>query len=328
MTESSGPVGQDVDTLRKASLRIALRISAACAVLVLCLLAAATIYLLNQTGHPEPAEPGATYALLDTKDLIKAMIIAGVVGVVLAGVVGWLSARSAIRPLGEALALQRRFVQDASHEMRTPLAILDARIQLAQRGSDPESPAGLALAQIRADTSVLTSIVDELLEAATESTPAVDHNPTNVADIARDVADGVGQLAADRGITLDFSGQGQPWACVAPQRLRRAILGLAENALIHTPQGGHIAIAANQEDGQVVITVTDTGPGITGIDKGRIFDRFARTDYQEVGQRPRSFGIGLSLVRDIAVSAGGSAAVAYTGPEGTCMKVTLPAVTQ
>ncbi|BAS14067.1 hypothetical protein AHiyo8_23700 [Arthrobacter sp. Hiyo8] len=135
----------DQETLRKASLKIAVRISAACAVLVLCLLASAAIYLFNQAQHPTLPGPGETdsvYAYLDTKDLLKAMIVAGIAGILLAGAIGWLSARSAIRPLGEALALQRRFVQDASHELRTPLAILDARVQLAQRDAAADSKTG------------------------------------------------------------------------------------------------------------------------------------------------------------------------------------------
>ena len=81
---------------------MALRISAGVAVLVLVLLAAATVFLMNKLAHPTP--PGSTagkaYTYLDSKDLIEGMILAGLAGIVLAGVVGWISARSAIRPLG------------------------------------------------------------------------------------------------------------------------------------------------------------------------------------------------------------------------------------
>jgi signal transduction histidine kinase len=287
-------------------------------------LAAATVYLLNQTGSPEPAEPGAAYAYLDTKDLIKAMIIAGAAGILLAGAIGWLSARSAILPLGEALALQRRFVQDASHEMRTPLAILDARIQLAQRGTTPDSPTGQALARIRSDTAALTAIVNELLESATGAAQEPDAALTNVDDVAKDVVESIRQLAEHRQITLDISTDGQSRALIDPLRLRRAILGLTENALLHTPDGGRITVVTTGEGTQAIVTVTDTGPGITGIDLDRIFDRFARTPHQGVGRQQRSFGIGLSLVREITLAAGGSADVAYTGPQGTCMRITLP----
>jgi signal transduction histidine kinase len=328
MTKHPAPLSQDQAILRKASLRIAVRITAACAILVLCLLAAATLYLLSQTGGPEPAAPGAAYAYLDTKDLIKAMIIAGGAGILLAGAVGWLSARSAIRPLGQALALQRRFVQDASHEMRTPLAILDARIQLAQRGTTPDSPAGQALARIRSDTSALTAIVNELLESATGATQGPDPALTNVSDVVQDVADSIRQLAENRHITLDISIDGRPRALIDPLRLRRAILALAENALVHTPAGGRITVATTENASQAIIEVTDTGPGITGIDRDRIFDRFAHTPQRNGGAQQRNFGIGLALVREITTAASGSTDIAYTGPQGTSMRITLPLATK
>lgn len=188
----------DQATLRKASLKIAVRISAACAVLVLCLLAAAAIYLFNQAQHPSlpgPGESNSVYAYLDTKDLLKAMIVAGIAGILLAGAIGWLSARSAIRPLGEALALQRRFVQDASHELRTPLAILDARVQLAQRDAPADSKTGEALARIRNDTATLTGIVNELLVAATGSPADAPAEPSDLAKVARAVVESLQQLA-------------------------------------------------------------------------------------------------------------------------------------
>lgn len=330
MTDTPEPTAGDLAILRRASLRIALRISAACAVLVLCLLAAATFYLLHQAGNAPAGGTDPRYAYLDTDDLIKAMIVAGVVGILLAGGVGWVSARSAIRPLGAALALQRRFVQDASHEMRTPLAILDARIQLAQRVAAPDSSTGQALARIRSDTSELTLIVNELLEAAAGSAASPDTaptDPTDVATVAGGVANNLQLLASAREISVECNSAGHPRARIAPQRLHRAILGLAENALAHTPTGGLISITANASSNQVVITVADTGPGITGIDKHRIFDRFARTTRPAMGQEQRNFGIGLALVRDIATAAGGSADVASTGPQGTCMRIVLPLAT-
>src|SRR6478735_7916807 len=165
---TAAPADPDRETLRRASLKVALRISAGVAVLVLVLLAAATVFLMIKLAHTSlPSSPAYTY--LDSSDLIEGMILAGLAGIVLAGVVGWVSARSAIRPLGDALARQRRFVQDASHELRTPLAILDTRIQLAQRKAEPGSEPAQALARIREDTATLTGIVNELLLAATGS---------------------------------------------------------------------------------------------------------------------------------------------------------------
>ena len=329
MTKETAPAETpDQSTLRKASLKVALRISAACAVMVVCLLAVAAIYLMNKLAHPDvpPAMPaGTSYAYLDSRDLLEAMIIAGVAGIALAGLVGWLSARSAIRPLGEALALQRRFVQDASHELRTPLAILDTRIQLAQRDADPDSRPGRNLARIREDAATLTGIVNELLLAATAAAPEPGAAPVELSDVAASVAESLQQLASASNVRLDFVAADRPQSMIERSALRRAVLALADNALAHTPPGGRITISTAAEQDRAVITVADTGSGITGVEQDRIFDRFVRTSNPDAARNQRSFGIGLSLVREIAMAAGGTVEVASTGPEGTVMKIVLPA---
>jgi signal transduction histidine kinase len=316
----------DLATLRHASLKVALRISAACAVLVLGLLAAATAYLMDKLAHPglPGSAAGKAYTYLDSKDLIEAMIITGAGGILLAGLIGWLSARSAIRPLGEALALQRRFVQDASHELRTPLTILDTRIQLAQRKAVPYSEAAQALARIREDTAALTGIVNELLLAATGSTPSPTAEPVALAEIAESVTESLQELAAQQGIRLSFTASDLPLARIDPSSLRRAVLALADNALVHTRAGGSISISTTIEGNQGRIRVSDTGSGITGVDPARIFDRFVGTPGPDEAPSKRSYGIGLALVREIAAAAGGTVEVAQTGPEGTTMKLTLP----
>ncbi|WP_285244667.1 HAMP domain-containing sensor histidine kinase [Pseudarthrobacter sp. fls2-241-R2A-127] len=332
-TSHSGSGDPDQDTLRRASLKVALRISAGVAVLVLVLLAAATVFLMNKLAHPTP--PGSTagkaYTYLDSKDLIEGMILAGLAGIVLAGVVGWISARSAIRPLGEALARQRRFVQDASHELRTPLAILDTRIQLAQRKAEPGSEPAQALAKIREDTATLTGIVNELLLAATGSPGGSSGasgdavtEPVDVAVVARSAAESLQDLAGQQGVRLDFSGAGAAWVRADPGSLRRAILALADNALAHTPPGGSITISTSVEGSRAVVLVADTGSGITGVDPDRIFDRFVRAPGLDGSGGRRSFGIGLALVRDIATAAGGTVNVLRTGSDGTTMRLALP----
>jgi signal transduction histidine kinase len=102
------------------------------------------------------------------------------------------------------------------------------------------------------------------------------------------------------------------------------VLALADNALAHTPPGGSITISTGVESTHAVVSVADTGFGITGVDRARIFDRFVRTPAPDGPRRQRSFGIGLALVREIATAAGGSVEVARTGPEGTTMKLKLP----
>lgn len=318
----------DREVLRRASLKVAWRISAAVAALVLILLVAATTFLMYKLAHPVlpgTIETGKPYTYLDSRDLIEGMILAGLGGVPLAGVVGWLSARSAIRPLGEALARQRRFVQDASHELRTPLAILDTRIQLAQRKTEPGSEHGQALAKIRADASTLTAIVNELLLAATATSPAQDLEPVDVTAAAKSAVDNLQDIARQQGITLIFDGgRGPALVRIDSSSFRRAMLALTDNALRHTPPEGSIIVSAAVDGPWALIRVSDTGSGIRGVDPDRIFDRFVRAARTGDAQDRRSFGIGLALVREIVSAADGTVKVVRTGPEGTTMQLRLP----
>ncbi|MBT1001567.1 HAMP domain-containing histidine kinase [Paenarthrobacter sp. DKR-5] len=316
----------DQQALRRASLKVGLLITAACAVMVVAVILAASLYMVYQaqrTGIPDPGRPGGVRVYFDSVDLLGAMVAGGVAGILLAGVVGWLSARSAIRPLGRALATQRRFVQDASHELRTPLTILDTRVQLALRKAPAGSDIERSLTEIRQDTAALGDTVTELLVAATGEHAAPPAHAVDVADVVERAVEDLRALARDRGITLDFEAVERPRSAVQQNSLRRAVLALADNALAHTPTGGRITVTVGGDRGHATVSVADTGSGIAGVDRERIFDRFVRNE-GPAGAGRRSFGIGLALVREIAVGAGGTVEVASTGPDGTLMLMKLP----
>ena len=322
---ASPPVSSDEAQVRRAALTVGLRLSAACAVMVLLIIVAAAIYMLYLSHHPDAAssDPSSARVYVESNDMLKAMALAGLAGVVVAGAIGWVSSRNAIRPLGRALELQRRFGQDASHELRTPLTILDARVQLAQLKVAPESDAAALLAQVRQDTSVLSATVQELLLAATGTEDAHRADPIDVNAVVNAVTGDLQDLAGAAGVSLTAVDDGELNVRIEPNSLRRAVLGLVDNALNHTPDGGQITVTTTRNSGNAVITVTDTGSGISGIDRARVFDRFARTTEAAPGSR-RSYGLGLALVREIAVAAGGSIHISSTGPGGTVMELTLP----
>ena len=316
----------DSPQLRRAALTVGLRIAVAIAVMVVAVIIAASLYMLYVSHHPEAAaaDPSAR-VYVESNDMLKAMVFAGFAGIIAAGAIGWLSARSAIRPLGKALELQRRFVQDASHELRTPLTILDTRVQLAEHKVEPGSDAARLLGQIRQDTAALTATVQELLLAATGEANTL-AEPLSVNAVVEEVIAGMQDLATERGILLTTTYDADTRVRIQPNSLRRAVLGLVDNALNHTPEGGSITVAARRDRRKVLINVSDNGTGITGIDPSRVFERFAHSSSEATGDR-RSYGLGLALVREIAVSAGGSIDVDSTGPNGTSMTLTLPAAT-
>lgn len=313
----------DASQLRRAAVTVGLRIAVACAAMVVVVIIAAALYMLYLSGHPDTSDPSSASVYVDSNDMLKAMALAGMAGILAAGAIGWLSARSAIKPLGRALALQRRFIQDASHELRTPLTILDARVQLAEHKVPAGSDAGRLLAQVRADTAALSATVQELLLAAVgdSDSPA---DPVDVNTVGAEVAADLADLAQSRGVQLEVTHDGDPRVRIQANSLRRAVLGLVDNALNHTPAGGRVTIQTDVHGREVRIRVSDTGSGISGIDQARVFERFARTSEPLAGGR-RSYGLGLALVREIATAAGGRIDINSTGPGGTVMELTLPA---
>jgi len=322
-------MSQDADSieLRRAARSVGLRIAVACSVMVVAVIVAAALYMLYLSTHPAApvTDQSSARIYVESNDMLKAMVLAGFAGIVAAGAIGWLSARNAIRPLGRALTLQRRFIQDASHELRTPLTILDARVQLAQHKVEAGTETAMLLAQVRADTAALTATVQELLLAATAGTSGTDSmvEEVEVNSMVDTVTDDLADLATSRGITLKAMHDGEPQVLIQPNSLRRAILGLVDNALNHTPEGGQVTIASTIRGRDAVITVQDTGTGIAGIDQSRVFERFARSSEPVAGGR-RSYGLGLALVREIVTAAGGRIEIRSTGPEGTAMALTLP----
>lgn len=315
----------DADQLRRAALTVGLRIAVACAAMVVVVILAASLYMLYLSGHPESSatDPSSARVYVESNDMLKAMAVAGLGGILAAGAIGWLSARSAIRPLGRALALQRRFIQDASHELRTPLTILDARVQLAEHKVAAGSDAAALLAQVRQDTAALTATVQELLLAATGDAQSPE-DPVHVDAVIDTVIADLQDLASSRRVHLDVRHHGAARVRMQANSLRRAVLGLVDNALNHTPEGGQVTVQTVSTGPDVVITVSDTGAGISGIDQGRVFERFARTS-EPLPSGRRSYGLGLALVREIAVAAGGTIEIRSTGSTGTIMVLTLPA---
>ncbi|WP_334171269.1 sensor histidine kinase [Sinomonas sp.] len=323
----------DEVALRRAALRVGVQIAGAVAVVVVLLLAGAAVFLWAKSqpaevlSHLQRSEP---QVVLDTVDVLGILVVGGIAGIVLGGVVGVLSARRAVRPLGEALALQRRFVQDASHELRTPLAVLDTRIQLAQKRLGPGSDAAPVLAELRNDSASLAAVIEDLLHGIAGSGPDLTESPTDLAELARTVVADLAVMASDRGISLGAETTTEPVpVAVAAPAVRRVLVALADNALKYTPEGGRVTVAvrtaaAPGRGGTALLTVADTGPGISGPSPERVFERFSRGGSTARLDARRSYGIGLALVREIAVRNGGSVRIAETGAGGTTMEVALP----
>ena len=202
-----------------------------------------------------------------------------------------------MRRQSDLLAQQQRFVRDASHQLRTPLAVLKAQVQSARRGdvAPPE-----ALAEIEHTVDRATQLANQMLALAkvAQLQQQADVAPAQFDEVVRAVALDVAPLIAGKG--LDFDLQTEPVTLRAHDwMLRELTRNLLHNAIRHTPAGGLLAITLARAGGQARLTVADGGPGVAPKLAERLFQPFS------AGAGGTGSGLGLAICHEIVQTLGG-----------------------
>ncbi|MFD5914789.1 ATP-binding protein [Streptomyces massasporeus] len=216
---------------------------------------------------------------------------------------------------------QRRLVQDAGHELRTPLTSLRTNISLLRRIDElPPKAREELVADLGQEARELTDLVNELVDLAAGQSDTEPPRRVDLADIAEEVA-GVARRRSGREILLRASGDTTTDG--RPGMLTRALSNLVENA-VKFDQGGRapveIVVAGPARPGTIRVEVLDRGPGITDHDLARVFDRFYRA--ADARSLPGS-GLGLSIVREVALAHGGDAFAHRRDGGGTVIGFTV-----
>lgn len=200
--------------------------------------------------------------------------------------------------VAQAFEAQQHFVGDAAHELRSPLAALKLQAQALQRAVGDEAR-GVAIARLLSGIDRATHLIEQLLVLARqEASAAAGAKPKrlSLADAARAaVADAVSSAQARRvDVGLSHAEEG----CVLGHPAALAILlrNLLDNAIKYAPAAGRVDVEVSASDGQVILTVEDTGPGIAPEDRERVLDRF----YRVSGAQASGSGLGLAIVNSIA----------------------------
>ena len=228
--------------------------------------------------------------------------------------------------LRRALARQRAFVADASHELRTPFAVLHGELELAGRPGRSREELTTAVASAAEEASRLTRITDDLLLLARgdENTLSLRLERTDVTSLQTRSADRARARADAAGVTCRVEAAAGLTAAVDAGRIRQAVDNLLDNALRFAPRGTQVVIRAEIVGPSLVIEVSDAGPGFPAEFLPHAFERFRRPD-QDRGRSAGGAGLGLAIVQAIAVAHGGTAAAA-NGPEGgATIKLEIPA---
>jgi len=241
---------------------------------------------------------------------------------------------SAINGLLERLHMdieaQRRFVANAAHQLRTPVAGLKTQTELALRQTDP-ADIKHALTLIRTSADRATRLTNQLLTLARTGPEAQDPRTRAVIELS-DVAKAVmGELvpqAVERNIDIGFEGASEP-ATVLGDRwsLHELCSNLIENAIRYTQNGGRVTVRVFAiGDKERVFEVEDNGPGIPEPERSRVFERFYRVPEDGLGKKSSGSGLGLAIVREIANSHGADVKImSARATEGTIVQVRFSA---
>ncbi|CAN7633613.1 ATP-binding protein [Variovorax paradoxus] len=196
-----------------------------------------------------------------------------------------------------AFATQRRFVQDAAHELRTPMAAIGLQIENL-RAHVPAGEATERFNQLEAGVTRAQHLIEQLLSLSRQDAPGrpMPGEPVDIETLLRESVSQLMVLADARRVDIGFEGSIAPVVQAPAAELRSVFDNLIDNALRYAPEGGVVDVRLHEVDGDAVVDVLDNGPGIPASAIGRVFDRFFRVPGAPVG----GSGLGLAIARTAA----------------------------
>lgn len=315
---------RDVD----AAVRRLVRIEIAATLAVLGILAVVAFWVLRLGVRPIKAMTATATAIAggDLSQRVPATVTgteAAELGSALNGMLGRIEAAFAERTRSEDRL--RRFVADASHELRTPVTTIRGYAELYRTGglADPDELAQ-AMRRTEQESVRMGGLIDDLLLLARlDQGRPLERSPVDLAALAADGVRDAGAVAPSRPVTVAV-GPAPVWVDGDEHRLRQVIANLIGNALVHTPPTAAVWVVVRVEAGWAVLEVHDEGPGISDEVATRAFERFYRADPGRSRLRGGT-GLGLAIVEAIVAAHGGTVSVRSAPGEGTTFRVDLPA---
>ena len=217
-----------------------------------------------------------------------------------------------------SLGQEKRFLNDAAHQLRTPLAGLISQTEMALAEHDPAALRA-RLTKVLSGAQRSAHLVHQLLSLARNEVE-VKLQPLDVAALAREVAREWTPRALKAGVDLGFEGADHLHVAGEALLLREALSNLIDNALSYAGAGSEVTLRVQAKDTQVVLEVADNGPGLSPDELPHVFERFWRAS-----TLPGGCGLGLAIVAEVAQRHGGEARVRQVQPHGLSVQLWLPA---
>ncbi|MGA1803969.1 sensor histidine kinase [Rhizobium sp. HT1-10] len=219
------------------------------------------------------------------------------------------------------MAAQRRFVSNAAHQLRTPLALISTQASVAAREED-RFKRDEALQALRASTRQVTRLASQLLTLS-RAEPGSRRPRSDVIDLsatARHVLENQAEEALRRGIDLGLEAGDPVHVEGDGTMLREMLVNLVDNALRYGRDGGVVTVSVARDGATAILTVEDDGPGIAEVERGPVFERF----YRVMGTQSEGSGLGLAIVREVVDGAGGTVDLSEAVRGGLLVTIRLP----
>ena len=226
--------------------------------------------------------------------------------------------------IDDAFENQRRFIHEASHELRNPLAVIKTNVDVAMADPDASVEELRETGEVvRGAADRMTRLVDDLLLYARQEAPAFQMEPVDMSEVAALTAAEFRAPAEARDIELESASETGLWVMADRVALRRALANLLANSVRLAPEGSTIRVAAGRHQGSVWVAVEDHGPGIAPEVQAKVFQRFWRGD-QPTARREGRSGLGLAIVRQIAEAHHGEVRLASEVGKGSTFSIWIP----
>ena len=262
---------------------------------------------------------------------LRRIILLGVgLGALIAAPAGFYLSRRAMQPINAAFDRQRRFVADASHELRTPITLIRANAEMALLEAPAEAePITPEIKSVLREVDHIDRLIGDLLMTARLDSRGLDLRPKPY-DLAETVETTVEEMrpifdAAE--VRLVFTSLARPISAIDRGRISQVVRILLDNARKHTPAGGSVNVVVDNGGDMATVTVADTGAGIPPEHLERVFDRFYRVDRAR-SRTTGGTGLGLSIARAITEAHGGTIGLESAPGSGTTAHFTIPLTAQ
>ncbi len=256
------------------------------------------------------------------RNLIIALLLVMIAALTAALLISLNIANRSIKPIEESYNKQKQFVADASHELKTPLTTINTNVDVLLSRDDTDAEERKWLGYVKDETERMTKLTNDLLYLA-----RLDHSENSVimsrvsfSEAVESVILTMEAVAFEKDINLAYSVEPGVYVMSSAEQLKQLVIILLDNAIKYTPRGGSIDIKLSA---QAVLTVKNTGEGISAEDCEQIFERFYRSDKSRA-RGSGGYGLGLAIAKSIAESAKGTITASSKLGEYTKFTVKLP----